>query len=99
MTSRRNFIKVAATSVITLPVIATATQPTLVDPETNPVAKNLFYVKNAADTDNAAYQAGSKCANCALYSGNPEAETGPCAIFSNNLVYSQGWCVAWAKKG
>ena len=44
------------------------------------------------------YEEGETCANCQLYHGEEGAETGPCDIFSGNLVSANGWCMSWLEK-
>jgi hypothetical protein len=38
------------------------------------------------------------CNNCALFSGEVDAEYAPCSIFQNRLVAGKGWCNAWVAK-
>jgi hypothetical protein len=50
---------------------------------------------------------GQSCQNCQLYSGSPDEEWGPCAIFSyrtdpilhkNYVVSAKGWCKSWGPR-
>ena len=96
--SRRKFLigaAIAATAVPMLgmaPAARAAALPRL--PVTNPQAKALGYVADAATTKNAAHKAGSACTNCQFYT----AATGACALFAGFSVEPKGWCTAWAKK-
>jgi hypothetical protein len=93
--NRRKFLKTGA--VLTLAPAALAAhgqafaQAAHVDPE-GAQAAALQYAHQSPKAD-------QNCANCALYSGDPSAEWGPCAIFPGQSVSSQGWCTAWAAKG
>ena len=67
----------------------------------DPQAVALGYVADATQTDTAKfkrYEAGQSCANCALYQGNADSETGPCPLFVGKSVRAAGWCNAWAPK-
>ena len=69
--------------------------------ESDPQAAVLGYKSDAAQADKAKfpkYAAGQTCANCQLFQGKPADATGPCTLFPNKLVASQGWCSAWVKK-
>ena len=102
--SRRRVLKV----VLSLPVLATANLgrrvfaadlPAL--EESDPTAKALGYTTDASAVDTKKYptfQAGSHCATCMHFQGEPSASTGPCAIFAGKSVVAKGWCSAWAKK-
>jgi hypothetical protein len=63
-------------------------------PATNPQAKALGYVADAAAARNPAHKPGSACANCQFF----QAATSGCAIFVGFSVAPKGWCSAWAKK-
>ena len=69
--------------------------------ESDPQAMALGYKSDAAQVEKAKfpkYAAGQICGNCQLYQGKPAGATGPCTLFQNRLVASQGWCSAWVKK-
>jgi hypothetical protein len=73
--------------------------------EDEPLAQAMGYVKDATTVDTAKFpkragDAGAKqfCNNCALYAGQPDAETAPCSIFQNRPVRGAGWCNAWVAK-
>lgn len=89
ITRRRAIQSIAALSVIPIlaPALATAGQ---LDPE-NAQAKALQYTHQSTKTE-------AICGNCQLYTGNPAAEWGACAIFPGQLVASAGWCTAWVAK-
>ena len=63
-------------------------------PTTNPQAKALGYVTDAARTPNPAHKPGSVCANCQFF----QAGTNGCTLFAGFAVAPKGWCTAWAKK-
>jgi hypothetical protein len=68
--------------------------------ESDPQAKALGYVADAAKADKAKfkqYAPGQNCGNCALYQGGSAAEGG-CALFPGKQVLAAGWCSAYAKK-
>ena len=102
--TRRRVLKV----VLALPVLATANLgrnvlaeelPAL--EESDPTAKALGYTTDASTVDAKKYptfQAGSHCANCMQFKGEPSASTGPCAIVPGKSVAAKGWCSAWVKK-
>lgn len=102
---RRRFIKTGLFAVAATPAAVllfqrragAQDQPKL--EESDPAAKALSYVHDASQAkDNAAFQEGAHCANCQLYTGDPEAEWGPCSAFPGKQVNAQGWCSAWVKK-
>jgi len=73
--------------------------------EDDPMAIGVGYKHNANEVDIVKYpkragEEGAKqfCENCALYSGEKDAESGKCAIFPGKLVNAKGWCSAWAPK-
>lgn len=68
--------------------------------ESDPVAKALVYVHDAADVDTsnplaARFEAGQDCSNCAQIQGEEGAEWRPCGIFPGKLVANKGWCSVW----
>ena len=70
---------------------------------TDPSAKALLYVDDAANVDSknpmaARYAAGQTCANCSQIQGKDGDAFRPCGIFPGKLVSSKGWCSVWAKK-
>ena len=69
--------------------------------ESDPQAVALGYkvdVKEVDKTKFPKYAAGQTCSNCQLYQAKPVDVSGPCTLFQNKLVRSQGWCSAWVKK-
>ncbi|MCS4503439.1 hypothetical protein KBTX_02683 [wastewater metagenome] len=66
--------------------------------EDDPAAQALSYTHDYTTTDNPAHQEGAHCANCQLYTGDPNADWGPCSAFPGKRVNTQGWCSAWVKK-
>jgi hypothetical protein len=79
--------------------VAAADMPA-VDPA-GPQAMALGYVVDATTVDKAKfprYEAGQTCANCQLYQGAADSESGGCLLFAGQLVAGAGWCNSWAKK-
>ena len=79
---------------------ATAAGLPLLDPS-DPTAKALGFVSNAATVDAAAnptYKPTQKCATCAQFQGNAGDATGPCTIFAGHSVPKGGWCKVWAQR-
>lgn len=100
--ARRKFLK--TTIVATAAVMAGATirkalgtgdMPHLTD--TDPTAKAMGYVDDAATSKNKLYRPGSVCANCQLYSGGT-AGYGDCQLFPGKLVSARGWCTSYTRK-
>ena len=111
MKSRRHFLRSILTSTPLIlgasalaqdaePAAPEAEKPTKV-PVDDPVAKALGYVEDVSKVDATKYpqyKEGQLCKNCALYTGDPDAEYGPCTIFQNRLVAADGWCASYAPK-
>jgi hypothetical protein len=119
--SRRNFLKISAIGLVIAPstnlLMSTAVQaaagkrhvPAAASAlsEDDPQGKALHYTEDAATANAVGRKDSQYCYNCQLYSGQPDAEWGPCAIFSyrNNpqtnkpfVVSAQGWCQAWGPR-
>ena len=93
---RRKFVTLMGASATVIPVSALiASLPShaadVVDPE-SAQAKALQYV---AESENAE----QNCANCSLYTGEADADMGPCPLFPGAEVMAAGWCSAWVAKG
>ena len=78
-------------------------------PENDKQAIALGYRADANLVDVTKYKRGEgqSCQNCLLYSGSPDEEWGPCAIFSyridpvlhkNYVVSAKGWCKSWGPR-
>lgn len=104
--SRRKFLQTLA---IAVPAGATLlNRDVLADDlpkleESDPVAKALVYVHDAANVDTsnplaARFEPGQDCANCAQIQGDEGAEWRPCGIFPGKLVSAKGWCSVWVAK-
>ena len=100
--SRRRFLKAAAGTTMAAMVIGSlprfaraADLPALT--ESDPSAKALSYVENAAKSTNAKHKAGDTCTNCQFYSGGP-AGRGPCQLFPGKSVNAKGWCAGHVTK-
>jgi hypothetical protein len=70
---------------------------------TDPSAKALLYVEDAAKVDRknplaARFAAGQDCATCSQIQGKAGDAYRPCAIFPGKLVAAKGWCSVWAAK-
>jgi len=94
--SRRKMLGLSAAALIVGPALALTGRSALaadmpqVDPQ-DAQARALGYVHQSPKPD-------SLCKNCQLYTGDPDADWGPCAIFPGKLVSTSGWCSAWVKK-
>jgi hypothetical protein len=98
--NRRVFMMQVATAAGAALVAQHATAQPMVA-ETDPQAKSLGYVADAAKVDKAKFPrfaATQNCANCALYQAKAGAASGGCGIFPGKQVAAKGWCSAWAKK-
>ena len=88
--NRRKFVQSVA-AISTIPLLAPALlRAGQLDPE-NAQAKALQYTHQSAKADQI-------CGNCQLYTGDPAAEWGTCAIFPGQEVASAGWCTAGVLK-
>jgi hypothetical protein len=97
-TSRRRFLSLTLLAAAAAPLAGFAGRalaaPLPKLPPSNPQAKSLHYVEDAAKATDPAHKAGSACANCQFFT----ASTGACALFAGFQVAPKGWCSAWAKK-
>lgn len=67
----------------------------------NPTAMALGYVVDAESVDKEKfkrYESGQTCANCQLYLGAPDGESGGCPLFAGKSVRARGWCISWIQK-
>jgi len=107
---RREFIKTITVAGIFLgttvanftTVAIAATADKLVDMK-NAMVVALQYVHDVKDAQNrGAEKSAQYCSGCALYTGAPGSDQGPCVLFAANApkqeVKAKGWCVSWAKK-
>ena len=117
---RRNFIKLSAIGLTIAPLanllvnnsvqaIATKREKPQVPnlSEDDPQAKALHYKENATTANAIGREDNQFCSNCQLYTGQPNEEWGPCAIFSYRInpktntpymVSAQGWCRGWGPR-
>jgi hypothetical protein len=101
MSSRRQFIRLAAMSGAVALCARQALADAAVLDEKDPQAAALGYVADATranKTKFASYAAGQSCATCQLYQGKPGDAMGPCPIFAGKQVAAKGWCSAFVKK-
>jgi hypothetical protein len=96
--TRRDLMRaVAAVPAVSMGLVSAAPAAELpLVTTSDPVAKAMLYVENAAKAKGA--KPGSHCGDCALYMGKPGDKTGPCSLFVGKRVYAAGWCMAWAAK-
>lgn len=107
---RRTFLKAAAIATAATPLAGqfvglkkshAQADATMLSPS-DPMAKNLKYVEDAAKAEGR--QGDAHCANCQLYTKTGEKdgkEIGTCTLFMNPTVrhvYGEAWCSAWVKK-
>lgn len=107
MTDRRETLKglVAATGSLaaSLPALAAAAEPgsrTLLL-ETEPAAKAIGYIANAAKVDvqaNPGYKRGQSCTTCAFVELTSARQRG-CSLVPGRLVMAVGWCKLWKLRG
>jgi hypothetical protein len=101
MSSRRQFIRLAAASgAIVLGSRQALADAPMVD-EKDPQAAALGYVADAARANKAKYPTyapGQACSGCQLYQGAAGSAAGPCPIFGGKQVAAKGWCSAFVKK-
>jgi len=67
----------------------------------DPLAKALGFVTDAAQVDRAkypTYKPGQQCAKCRFFQGAAGAKQGPCQIFGGKLVEAGGWCSSFVAK-
>lgn len=103
--SRRALLRGIATGLAAVPALhlgtASAQAPAKLA-ESDPAAKALGYIEDAAKVDpakEAAYKKGTRCDGCALYmSAQAKDGYGPCAAFPGKTVAAKGWCRAFAAK-
>lgn len=101
MNSRRRFIQQAALGSLAAALGSRAQADAPMVTETDPVALQLGYVRDASKANKAkfpTYQAGQTCAGCQLFQGKPDSSSGPCSIFAGKQVAAGGWCSAFAKR-
>lgn len=76
-----------------------AANATLHSKDAQPLALGYVADTNKADGKKfPKHAATQRCGNCALYTGKPDAPSGPCGIFPGKTVAAGGWCSAYAKK-
>jgi anaerobic selenocysteine-containing dehydrogenase len=97
--SRRNLLKRMVLGASLAPLAAALARRAEAAPATlvsagSPEGKAVQYTEDAKTARTA--QAGSTCANCALYQGASGSTQGPCQIFPGKEVKAAGWCSAWA---
>ncbi|MDP9064671.1 MAG: high-potential iron-sulfur protein [Pseudomonadota bacterium] len=93
--SRRGFLSAAALAAGA--VCARPADPPHLD-VTDPAARALGYVENAATVSRAKYPAfvaGSTCGNCLQLQGDAGGAYRPCGLFTGKLVAVAGWCSGW----
>jgi len=97
---RRRALKVAAASVVAIPLASLATLGTAIAgelpqlSEDDPVAKALSYVHDAANAPAGKRKDGTYCKNCNLIQGKEGTWRG-CSIFPGKSVNVNGWCAGW----
>ena len=63
--------------------------------ETDSYAKSMGFRMDTANVDQKRFPRHAveqKCSTCQLYSGEPNAEWGPCSFFGGRWVHRDGWC-------
>lgn len=103
--ARRRFLRIAVIGAATAPIasmllprVGRAADLPHLDPN-DATAKALHYTEDASTaTGNAAFKAGSDCANCQFYQGGDGNAYGPCLLFPGKDVNAKGWCASYNKK-
>lgn len=101
MNSRRLFIAQTSIAGLGLVVGPIAWAQAVMVSESDPMAKQLNFVTDAAKVKKAnapTFRPGQKCGTCQLFQGGGGSAEGPCAIFSGKQVPAAGWCSAFVKK-
>lgn len=95
--TRRTFLYALGMGIIAIPLssltrrgMASAAKISKLDPE-DPTAKTLAYVYESPDV-------AKRCSGCQFYTGETDAEWGPCVIFPEKLVSAKGLCNSWFAK-
>jgi len=97
---RRRALKLAAASVVAVPLASLATRGTAIAgelphlSEDDPTAKALSYVHDAANAPAGKRKDGTYCKNCNLIQGKEGTWRG-CSIFPGKAVNENGWCAGW----
>lgn len=63
--------------------------------ETDAYAKSMGFRLDTTKVDQKRFTRHTveqKCSTCQLFSGEPDAEWGPCSFFGGRLVHRNGWC-------
>lgn len=102
--SRRSFVKLAASAAVTGPVALTATVSLAADreklKEDDPTAAALGYKEDTTQVDSTKYPSHTNeqiCSGCTLYLGD-DPQWGGCSAFPGKLVAGKGWCAAYVSK-
>ena len=95
--SRRRFLRAGLLGAAAVPLTAVVGRQAQAQDmpklkESDPSAKVLNYVHDAADAGSARGE-GEICANCQLFTDN--GDWGPCSAFPGKLVNRDGWCSAY----
>ena len=97
--SRRRFVCAGGCAALAFPAgllfIPGASAEDKLDPS-SPTAAALRYTHDA--TQSSRPSDDQTCANCLHYTGEADAEWGPCAIFPGSVVARDGWCMGWVPK-
>lgn len=98
--NRRNFAKITALALATVPFVRAANAEIPKLSETDPMAQALGYKENTADVDASKYpthKVDQICSGCVLYVGD-DKEWGGCGAFPGKRVAGPGWCTAYSPK-
>jgi hypothetical protein len=110
-TSRRNFVLTSLGIIATAVVLpktmlgqAAPAAPSPIVDEKEPLAASLGYHKDASKSDatkrikrGATEGKDQFCHNCQLYAADKDGK-GKCTLFTNRLVFANGWCSGWVAK-
>ena len=101
--NRRAFVKYSGLTLASIPIFVTNTvaQELPILTEDDPTGMALAYIADTTLVDTDKYpnhQVTQLCSNCAMYTGDIDSDTGPCAIFPGKSVAANGWCSVWVEK-
>ncbi|HEU0196569.1 MAG TPA: high-potential iron-sulfur protein [Nevskiaceae bacterium] len=99
--ARRRFLTNLAAAGVAIPFLRVGFAGAAALPHLDPTAANakaLHYTDDfKTELKNPAHKAGAHCGDCMFYKGGT-AQWGGCAIFPQNDVHIDGWCMSWTKK-
>jgi hypothetical protein len=106
MNTRRRFlwlVPAAGSAWLAMPACAAPQRPLPKLEESDPSARFVGYVEDAARVDRTKYpkfKPGQDCFSCDLYRAQPPTQPwGACTLFPRQVVAGKGWCDAYRPRG